>query len=215
MKIQVDRERIGAQQQSAGAQINAKLQDTQAQITAKQDQLAAKLGIDVAMKESEREHLRGQSNQQQDHAKFLAERQHQQAERQAQRTAQTKGGEVGGKKPEGFKEGGVIHSDYDMEGYKAAVKSGKIKPRAGEEDHYPDTYKLPNHPTFSEQSKYSNADAQGGKWQKGEEGRYYFHPSEHNLKNKSPEKLSEYFVNQEKKGTHLVLPTGELVEGTK
>jgi hypothetical protein len=84
MKIQVDRERIGAQQQSAGAQINAKLQDTQAQITAKQDQLAAKLGTDVAMKESEREHLRGQSNQQQDHAKFLAERQHQQAERQRQ-----------------------------------------------------------------------------------------------------------------------------------
>jgi hypothetical protein len=169
----------------------------------------------VALKEGERSHQKQQTNQQHDHAKFLAERQHQQAERQAQRQAQTKGGEVGGKKPEGFKEGGVIHSDYDMEGYKAAVKSGKIKPRAGEEDHYPDTYKLPNHPTFSEQSKYSNADAQGGKWQEGEGGRYYFHPSEHNLKNRSPEKLSEYFVNQEKKGTHLVLPSGELVEGTK
>ena len=215
MKIQVDRERIGAQQQSTGAQISSKMQDTQAQLRAKQDELAAKLGVDVAMKEGERSHQKQQTNQQHDHAKFLAERQHQQAERQAQRQAQTKGGEGGKKKPEGFKEGGVIHSDYDMEGYKAAVKSGKIKPRVGEEDHYPDTYKLPNHPTFSEQSKYSNADTQGGKWQEGDEGRYYFHPSEHNLRNRSPEKLSEYFVNKEKKGTHLVLPTGELVEGTR
>jgi hypothetical protein len=85
MKIQVDRERIGAQQQSTGAQINAKLQDTQASIKAKQDEMAAKLGVDVALKEGERTHQKQQTNQQHDHAKFLAERQHQQAERQAQR----------------------------------------------------------------------------------------------------------------------------------
>jgi hypothetical protein len=102
-----------------------------------------------------------------------------------------------------------------MEGYKKAVKSGEIKPRKGEEDHYPDTFKLPNHPTFSEQSKYSNEKTQGGVWQEGNEGRYYFHPSEHNLKNKSPEDLGTYFTEREKKGTHVVLPDGQIIEGTK
>ena len=87
MKIQVDRERIGAQQQVAGAQISSKMQDTQAQLRAKQDEMAAKLGVDVALKESERTHQKQQTNQQHDHAKFLAERQRldQQAERQAQK----------------------------------------------------------------------------------------------------------------------------------
>jgi hypothetical protein len=108
MKIQVDRERIGAQQQVAGAQISSKMQDTQASLKAKQDEMAAKLGVDVALKEGERSHQKQQTNQQHDHAKFLAERQHQQAERLAQRQAQTKGGEVGKKKPEGFKGGGAV-----------------------------------------------------------------------------------------------------------
>ena len=223
MKIQVDRERINASQVSAGANVAASMQNTDKQLTAKQDELTAKLGVDVALKEGERTHQKDQtaqqhahqkhqSNQQNNHQRELAAMQVAQAERQAQQ----RGGEVGKKKPEGFKEGGEVeHSDYDMEGYMAAVKSGKINPRIGEEDHYPDTYKLPNHPTFSEQSKYSNADTQGGKWQEGEEGRYYFHPSEYNLKNRSPDELGEYFHNQEKKGTHVVLPNGHLVEGTK
>jgi glutamine amidotransferase PdxT len=85
MKIQVDRERIGAQQQSTGAQISAKMQDTQAQLRAKQDEMAAKLGVDVALKESEHAHHKQQTNQQHDHARFLAERQAQMAERQAQK----------------------------------------------------------------------------------------------------------------------------------
>jgi hypothetical protein len=90
MKIQVDRERIGAQQQSTGAQISSKMQDTQAQLRAKQDELAAKLGVDVALKEGERSHQKNQTDSNQQHAKFLAERQHQQAERQAQRNKGTK-----------------------------------------------------------------------------------------------------------------------------
>ena len=210
-KLQLEREKLNAQQEQAGANIGLKMQTTQQTLAADKDKVAAKLGVDVAMKEGERAHQKHQTNQQHGHATRLAQLQQQERAQQAQ----NKGGEVPRKKPEGFKDGGVIHSDYDMEGYKAAVKSGKIKPRAGEEDHYPDTYKLPNHPTFSEQSIYSNADTQGGKWQEGEEGRYYFHPSEHNLKNRSPDELGEYFHNQEKKGTHVVLPNGHLVEGTK
>jgi hypothetical protein len=214
MKIQVDRERIGAQQQSTGAQISAKMQDTQAQLRAKQDEMAAKLGVDVALKESERTHQKQQTNQQHDHARFLAERQAQMAERQAQ----NKGGEVSRKKPEGFKKGGKIEqkevSDYDIDAYKAAVKRGDISDTMATGGHGPDTFKLPNHPTFSEESVHSNEKTQGGRWI-GADPYYYFHPSEHNLKNKSPDELGEYFHNREKKGTHVVLPDGRIIEGTK
>jgi hypothetical protein len=61
------------------------MQDTQAQLRAKQDEMAAKLGVDVALKESEHAHHKQQTNQQHDHARFLAERQAQMAERQAQK----------------------------------------------------------------------------------------------------------------------------------
>jgi hypothetical protein len=73
MKIQVDRERIGAQQQSTGAQLQAK-----------QNEFRSKLDVDVALKESERAHQKQQTNQEHNHARFLAERQAQMAERQAQ-----------------------------------------------------------------------------------------------------------------------------------
>ena len=210
-KIQLEREKIGAHQESTGAQLGAKIQLEQARLTADQDKTAAKMGVDVAMKEADRQHQKHQAASTQDHAKFLADRQAQLAERQTQQ----KGGEVKGKKVNVYAEGGQIESDdYDYEGYKNAVKRGEIKPRKGEEDHYPDTYKLPNHPTFSDQSKYSNEKTPGGTWV-GQEPYYYFHPSEHNLKNKSPDELGEYFHNIEKKGTHVVLPDGRIIEGTK
>jgi len=102
MKIQVDRERINASQESAGAHVAASMQNIDKQLTAKQNELAAKLGVDVALKEGEHAHQKHQTNQQQDHAKFLAERQAQQAERQAQRQTQTKGGEAGKKSLKGL-----------------------------------------------------------------------------------------------------------------
>jgi len=102
MKIQVDRERINASQESAGAHVAASMQNIDKQLTAKQNELAAKLGVDVALKEGEHAHQKHQTNQQHDHAKFLAERQAQQAERQAQRQTQTKGGEAGKKSLKGL-----------------------------------------------------------------------------------------------------------------
>ena len=84
MKIQVDRERINASQESAGANLAAKMQDTDKQLTAKQDELAAKLGVDVALKEGERTHQKHQTGQQHDHQRGLAAMQAAQAERQAQ-----------------------------------------------------------------------------------------------------------------------------------
>ena len=49
--------------------------------------------------------------------------------------------------------------DYDLRG---AYKEGlKPDPKTG---HWPDTYKKPNHPTFSDQSKYASPRNPGGHW---------------------------------------------------
>jgi hypothetical protein len=59
--------------------------------------------------------------------------------------------------------------DYDMRG---AWKAGFTGDKRG---HFPDKYKKPNHPTFSNESMYSNDDMTGGEWD-GES----FTPSEYN-----------------------------------
>ena len=67
--------------------------------------------------------------------------------------------------------------DYDLRG---AWKQGAQQENNG---HFPDTYKKPNHPTFSDQSIYHNtANPNGGKfvggnWFDGEKGTYTFTPS--------------------------------------
>lgn len=63
--------------------------------------------------------------------------------------------------------------DYDMEGYI------KENPTAlfNHEGHYPDTYKLPNHPTFSDESKYHSSATPGGHWSR--EG--FYAPSDYVL----------------------------------
>jgi hypothetical protein len=47
------------------------------------------------------------------------------------------------------------NEDYDMRGYWKANPSGRPDSRG----HYPDTFKLPNHPTFSNESRYATPDA--------------------------------------------------------
>ena len=65
--------------------------------------------------------------------------------------------------------------DYDMRG---AFTRG-IAP--GENGHYPDTFKKPNHPTFSDQSQYHGKDGYyGGSWQKMGDG-WQFVPGPANL----------------------------------
>ncbi len=74
--------------------------------------------------------------------------------------------------------------DYDLESF---YKDQKQSSPPG---HLPDTYKKPNHPTFSDQSKYHvpiiNS---GGSW--NDEGN--FTPSDVNLKNMSSPQLQQYF----------------------
>jgi hypothetical protein len=49
--------------------------------------------------------------------------------------------------------------NYDLKGY--WLKEGQKDIGAG---HMPDTYKKPNHPTFSNESIYSNKETPGGEW---------------------------------------------------
>ncbi len=90
--------------------------------------------------------------------------------------------------------------DYDLRGAFAAG----VKPDA-ERGHFPDTFKKPNHPTFSEESQYSGVNGNvGGKWIK-RDGKQFFVPSDTNRQHFTTDQMREYFQEQE--------PDAELVEG--
>jgi hypothetical protein len=79
--------------------------------------------------------------------------------------------------------------DYDYEG---AEKAGvKPDPKTG---HMPDTYKLPTHITFSDDSIY--ADKGAGKWR--QVGKvWHFTPGPTNLQHHSMDELRDYFKKYE------------------
>lgn len=76
--------------------------------------------------------------------------------------------------------------DYDMR--------GAWKANVGQADngHFPDTYKKPNHPTFSDESIYHGVDGyQGGSWS-SVNGTDVFVPGPANLSFRSQSDLQEY-----------------------
>jgi len=89
--------------------------------------------------------------------------------------------------------------DYDMRG---AWLAGANKAANG---HYPDTYKKPNHPTFSTESKYNGVDGyNGGQWQPN--GKFWnYIPSQTNLNTFGYDELQSYFKRKEPDSV-LVLP---------
>lgn len=92
--------------------------------------------------------------------------------------------------------------DYDMRG---AFLSNT---EASANQHYPDTFKKPNHPTFSDVSQYHGVDGYtGGVWtppaQEG--GGWGFTPGSTNLQIHGPERLQDYFQRVEQ-GNTLNLP---------
>ncbi|HUT60719.1 MAG TPA: hypothetical protein VNA25_22975, partial [Phycisphaerae bacterium] len=89
--------------------------------------------------------------------------------------------------------------DYD---YAGARKAG-IKP--GPNGHWPDTYKLPNHITFSKDSKYSTDETPGGTWAKDPKGNWSYTPSDFVLSQHSPDELEAYFKAHEP-DARLVMP---------
>lgn len=92
-----------------------------------------------------------------------------------------------------------IGPDYDYS------KAGKLDGRG----HSSDAGKLPWHPTFSTQSKYSTNDNLGGTWGEkyNSEGRLVqtYTPSHEMIRSNNTAGLAEYMVNQER-GTELLVP---------
>jgi hypothetical protein len=90
--------------------------------------------------------------------------------------------------------------DYDLEGYFNTLKANPV-----EGGHLPDTFKKPNHPTFSDQSQYHvPVVQQGGTWTENS-----FKPSEQNLQNMGRGNLQSYF-NEVESPEALDLPGAEL-----
>jgi hypothetical protein len=90
--------------------------------------------------------------------------------------------------------------DYDIRGF---WKNGET---LNERGHGPDTYKKPNHPTFSDQSQYHGVDGHtGGSWTGSDEKGWTFEPGETNYEHRTPEELQEYF-DQFEPGVNLKMP---------
>jgi hypothetical protein len=88
--------------------------------------------------------------------------------------------------------------DYDMRG------AWQHNVGQASNGHFPDTWKKPNHPTFSSESVYSNPQEQGGAWiQNGKQWTFQAAPG--NLRYWSPDELQQYFGTTEPDST-LVLP---------
>ena len=82
--------------------------------------------------------------------------------------------------------------DYDLRGL--FIDGGGF---GGSNGHATDTYKKPNHPTFSTGSKYSGVDGYvGGKWSEDKTGHWSFVPSATNFQMHGVERLKEIFKEQ-------------------
>jgi hypothetical protein len=62
--------------------------------------------------------------------------------------------------------------------------------------HFPDTYKKPNHPTFSDESKYHGGKYEGGHWG-FENGKDTFTPGRTNLEQHTAKEIQDYFKEYE------------------
>jgi hypothetical protein len=95
--------------------------------------------------------------------------------------------------------------DYDMRGF---WKAADGNPQFAENGHAGDTYKKPNHPTFSTFSQYHGVDGhEGGAWGGGQNGQpWTFTPGATNLQMRDIGDLQQYFDDREK-GNRLIVPT--------
>ena len=93
---------------------------------------------------------------------------------------------------------GGISGDYDY------GKSDLVQASNG---HYSDSGKLPYHPTFSTDSKYSSPEFKGGEWSQDYKGRHRYSPSEDMINSGYTKGLGRYFRDVEPDNS-LVLPKG-------
>lgn len=98
------------------------------------------------------------------------------------------------------------NADYDMVGFNLSNGS------KGSNGHYTDEFKLPNHTTFSNESKYSGGLFEGGKWMKAG-SKDVFHPSLFNYMLNTPIQLSSHLANEGSKLYGKIPKTiGDLVD---
>jgi hypothetical protein len=108
---------------------------------------------------------------------------------------------------------GLDDFDYDMRGY--YKEFGSLNPISSSNSifnngHFVDTYKKPNHITFSTGSKYNgaltpNGIAQGGNWIENKDNSWIFQASPYNLTQHSPSVMRNYF-NRVEQGNKLDSP---------
>jgi len=92
--------------------------------------------------------------------------------------------------------------DYDYASWQKANPGVQMAPG----QHYPDTYKLPNHMTFSDESIYHGVNGtSGGHWGTDENGADTFTPGRTNLEHHSMNELRDYFARVEP-NAKLLLP---------
>lgn len=99
--------------------------------------------------------------------------------------------------------------DYDLRGY--WKERGKKEDLSNPESHLPDTYKKPNHPTFSDESKYSgvvqdNVKYVGGKWSELGKDKWQYSPSREMMTNTHNSKSLEDYFKKYEPDSKLVLP---------
>lgn len=74
--------------------------------------------------------------------------------------------------------------------------------------HLPDTYKKATHPTFSNESIYSNDSIKGGEWVESDSG-WVFKASKHNVMNMGGAKEYKKWFKENEPDAILVLPKNE------
>jgi len=90
--------------------------------------------------------------------------------------------------------------DYDLRGaFRAGLKPDAVR------GHFPDTYKKPNHPTFSVESMYSTPDQPGGAWGRID-GRDTFEPSSFMMKDSERIKNLQNYFKKREPAAKLILP---------
>ena len=99
---------------------------------------------------------------------------------------------------------------YDLRGAWQDIARGDLQP--DERGHLPDTYKLPSHITFSQDSKYATPGA--GTWKQGRGGKWTFTAGAENLQRHGARALREYFQKYEP-DARLVIPPEMNLEKVK
>lgn len=92
-------------------------------------------------------------------------------------------------------------ADYDLRGAFLANASAESN------GHLTDEFKKPNHMTFSDGSRYSAPQQQGGRWVEDGNGGWGFWASPFNVEQHGMTGISEYFRNQEP-GSTVIFPSG-------